>query len=177
MGLEDDLLAELDKQAEPHAAWEAGKKEIQKGTAAVRGKADYTAGVKGPKLVERVETYATDLYTGMGRAGNGDPKILAHTLRTTLGQQYGAFRDALEIGDADQANQLVKTALVNEVGAAKLQPTLDKIALAPSDTRLAWGKKAVAKVGGTEYMTAATNPEEFAISLGQLKQVAARYKL
>jgi len=176
MALDDDLLAELEQQTETQAAWKLAKEEVQKGTAAVRGKADYNTEVKGPALVDREKQYATDLYTAMGRAGTGDPDMLRHNLRTTLGQQYDSFTDALENGDVDQANQLVKTALTNEIGSAKLQPTLDRIMLLPSDTRLAWSKKAVERVGGTEYMRAATNPGEFAGSLGQLKAVAARYK-
>ena len=177
MALEDDLLAALDEQTEPHAAWKAGKEDIQKGTAAVRGKKDYTVGVKGPEVIDTIESYATDLYTGMGRAGNGDPKILANNLRTTLGEEnYGILRGALERGDVDEANKVVKDGLVDEVGAAKLNPILEKTQLLPSDARLKWSKKAVEKVGGTEYMRAATSPAGIARALGQQKTLASAYK-
>ena len=177
MALEDDLLAELEKQVEPQAAWKLGKEEIQKGTAAIAGKADYTAETKGPELVDKVKGYATDLYTAMGRQGNGDPDMLAQNLKTALGDQnYGEFRTALGRGDRDNANNLVKTAHVNQLSVAKLQPTIEKIQLSPSDTRVAWGKKAVEKVGGTEYMKTATDPGELAGLLGKLKSIAAHYK-
>ena len=177
MALEDDLLAELEKQVEPQAAWKLGKEEIQKGTAAIAGKADYTAETKGPELVDKVKGYATDLYTAMGRQGNGDPDMLAQNLKTALGtQNYGEFRAALGRGDRDEANNLVKTAHVEQLDAAKLQPTIEKIQLAPSDTKLAWSKKAVEKVGGTEYMRAAANPETLAQTLVQLKNIASAYK-
>ena len=177
MALEDDLLAELEKQVEPQAAWKLGKEEIQKGTAAIAGKADYTTETKGPELVDKVKGYATDLYTAMGRQGNGDPDMLAQNLKTALGDQnYGEFRTALGRGDRDEANNLVKTALEQEISTAKLMPIFQKTQLAPSDTRLAWGKKAVEKVGGTDYMRAAANPGELAQILGQLKNIASTYK-
>ena len=176
MALEDDLLAELEKQTEPEAAWKLGKEEIQKGTSAIAGKADYTTETKGPELIDKVKGYATDLYTAMGRQGNGDPDMLAHNLQTALGEQYGEFKTALGRGDRDNANNLVKTAHVNQLSVAKLSPTIEKIELSPSDTRVAWGKKAVEKVGGTEYMKTATNPRELAGLLGQLKSIAAHYK-
>ena len=65
---------------------------------------------------------------------------------------------------------------VKQLNDAKLRPTIEKIELSPSDTRVAWGKKAVEKVGGTEYMKTATNPAELAGLLGQLKSIAAHYK-
>lgn len=176
MALEDDLLAELEQQTEPQAAWKLGKEEIQKGTAAIAGKADYTTETKGPELVDKVKGYATDLYTEMGRAGNGDPDMLAHNLRTTLGQQYGAFEAALGRGDRDEANKLVKDTHVGQIYTAKLRPVLEKINLAPSDTRVAWGKKAVEKVGGTEYMKAAASPDDFVALLTQIKEQAQVYK-
>lgn len=175
MALEDDLLAELEQQTEPQAAWKLGKEEIQKGTAAIAGKADYTTETKGPELVDKVKGYATDLYTAMGRQGNGDPDMLAQNLRATLGEQYAGFETALGRGDRDQANNLVKTALEDEISSAKLNPIIQKTQLAPSDTRLTWGKKAVEKVGGTEYMRAATRPDQFAGNLATLKEVAQRY--
>ena len=176
MALEDDLLAELEKQTEPEAAWKLGKEEIQKGTSAIAGKADYTTETKGPELVDKVKGYATDLYTAMGRQGNGDPDMLAQNLKTALDKQYGDFKTALGRGDRDEANNLVKTAHVNQLSVAKLQPTIEKIQLSPSDTRVAWGKKAVEKVGGTEYMRAADNPETLAQTLRQLKNIASAYK-
>ena len=176
MALEDDLLNELEQQAEPQAAWKLGKEEIQKGTAAITGKADYTTETKGPELVDKVKGYATDLYTAMGRQGNGDPDMLQNNLRTALGQNYTAFRTALGRGDRDEANAIVKTEHVNQLSEAKAQPILEKINLAPSDTRVAWGKKAVEKVGGTEYMTAAANPGDLINALIQLKANASHYK-
>jgi len=176
MALEDDLLAELEEQTEPQAAWKVARGEVQKGTAAVRGKSDYTTDVKGPELVDRVETYATDVYTAMGRAGTGDPKMLAHNLKTTLGEEnYGQLRGALERGDVDDANKLIKDSLVDEIGDARLNPILEKTLLLPSDERLKWSKMAVEKVGGTEYMRVATNPAGLVRVLGQQKALAAAY--
>lgn len=180
MALEDDLLNELEQQAEPQFAWKLGKEEIQKGTAAIAGKADYTTETKGPELVDKVKGYATDLYTAMGIQGNGDPDMLAHNLTTSLGgpnsDTYGSFEAALRRGDRDEAGNIVKNAHITQLSAAKIRPIIEKIQLAPSDTQLAWSKKAVEKVGGTEYMTAAKNPLELHQVLQQLKLNASHYK-
>ncbi len=175
-GIEDQLLEALDKQTEPYAAWKAGKEEIQKGTAAVRGKADYIAETKGPELVDKVEGYATDLYTAMGREGNGNPKMLAHHLRTALGENYNPFREALKTGDVDTAGKLTKDAFENEVGVAKLESIIEKVGNLAPEARIGFGKKAVGKVGGKDYVTAATNPAQLAQTLTRQKALAEAYK-
>ena len=72
--IEDRLIKELDGATEPHAAWEAAKPELQKGTAAVAAKPKYQSKVKGPELTDKVEGYATDFYAAMGQEGSGDKK-------------------------------------------------------------------------------------------------------
>lgn len=176
--IENQLLEQLDKQTEPYSAWRTpGVKEgIQRGTGAVRAKADYTKEVKGPKLIDRVESYATDLYTAMGREGNGDPTMLAHHLRTALDKNYEPFREALKIGDVDTAGKLTKDAFENEVGVAQLESIVEKIGNLAPDARIGLGKKAVIKLGGTDYVSAATNPAQLAQSLTRQKALAEQYR-
>lgn len=175
--IEDQLLEALDKQTEPYAAWKAPgvKEQIQKGTAAVRA-ADYTKEVKGPKLTDQIERYATDFYTAANMAGNGEPKMLAHQLRVDLGDHYVELREALKIGDPDTAGKLTKDAFENRVGTAQLESIIERIGSLAPDARIELGKKAVAKVGGTDYVTAITNPGQLAQTLTRQKAMAEVYK-
>ena len=173
--IEDVLLEELEKETEPHAAFRAGKKELQKGTAAVRAKADYTTEVKGPELIERAEAYATDLYTAMGRSGNQDPKMLAYNLKRALGDKYSPFLSALKVGDVDTANQLTRAAYEEEVGNAKLESIIQKLGQLPPDSRIRFGRKVVRGLG-TDYFKAAAEPGILVQSLTDQKRIAERYK-
>lgn len=176
--IEDQLLEALDKQTEPYAAWKAlgVKEQIQKGTAVVRAKADYTKEVKGPELTDKIEAYATDFYTAAGMGGNGDPKMLAHQLRVDLGDHYGELREALKIGDPDTAGKLTKDAFENRVGAAQLESIIEKIGSLAPDARIGLGKKLVAQVGGKDYVSAITNPGQLAQTLTRQKAMAEAYK-
>jgi len=176
--IEDQLLKSLEEQTEPHYAWrkEGVKKEIQKGTAAIRANVDYTAEKKGPEIIAQFEALSTDLYTVMGREGNGNPKMLAHHLRTALGEEnYLGVKESLKIGDVDEAIRSIKNALRGEVEAAQLGSTLEKIALLAPEARIKFGKDAVKRIGGTDYVTAATNPAQFVGLLKQQKAIADHY--
>ena len=174
--IEDRLIKELDGATEPHAAWEAAKPELQKGTAAVAAKPKYQSKVKGPELTDKVEGYATDFYAAMGQEGSGDKKMLAHRFRTMLGDNYGTLRQALKIGDTDTAGKLTRDAYENEVGAAQLNAIIERMTSLPSDVRVTSGKKLVAKVGGKEYAEAVARPDILANVLSKQKSLAEHYK-
>ena len=174
MGVED-LVRALEEQTEPHAAWNLAKEDVQKGTGTTAGKADYAAGTKGPELVDTVNAFAKDFYGAMGKGGNMDPEQLGHQLRIDLGDNYGPFRNALKIGDVDEVNKLAKDALVNRYGAAKITPVIEKISLLSPEERLAVGKQLVDKVGGTDYVRAATDPGGILQALSQMKLTAEKY--
>ena len=172
----EDLVKALEEQTEPHAAWKLAKEDVQKGTGTIRGKADYTAETKGPALVDKVEAYASDFYGAMGKGGNQDAKQFAHQLRTDLGDNYGPFRNALKIGDPDEANKIAKDALVNRYGAAKVAPVIEKISLLSPEERIEAGKRLVGKIpGGKDYVLAATNPAGIVGALSQMKLMAENY--
>ena len=176
--IEDQLLEALDKQTEPYAAWKAPgvKEQIQKSTAVVRAKADYTKEVKGPEIREKFEAYSTDALTAAGLGGNGDPKMLAHQFRLDLGDHYSEFHEALKMGDSDTMGKLTKDALENKVGVAQLESIIERMSLLTPDARIGLGKKLVAKVGGKDYVSAITNPGQLAQTLTRQKAMAEAYK-
>lgn len=173
---EDDLVkklvGELDKQTEPYAAWNTAQKDIQKGTGVIRAKADYTKAVSGAKVTDTVEGYATDFYGGKKE----DATMLAHRLRSDLGENYGQFRNALKHGDPDRANALIRDATEGKFAAAGLEGVIERIQALSPDERIAAGKKLVEKVGGNDYVAAITNPGALAQTLTQQKRLAENYK-
>lgn len=167
------LVGELDRQTEPYAAWKAAKPAIQKGTGTTRAKKDYMEEAFGPKLTDRVEGFATDLYGGKKE----DATHLAHTLRVELGENYGQFRAALRQGDIDTANKLVRDATEARYFAAGLEGTVERLTSLDPDKRIAAGKVLAEKVGGNDYVLAATNPSQLAQTLNRQKQLAEAYKV
>ena len=166
------LVGELDKGTDPQAAWKAGKATIQRGTGATRAKKDYMEEAFGPKLTDRVEGYAVDFYGGKRE----DAAMLAHTLRVELGRNYGQFRTALRHGDIDKANTLVRDAAEGRYATAGLEGTVEKLTSLTPEQRITAGKALATKVGGNDYVLAATNPLELAQILLQQKQLAESYK-
>ena len=168
----DKLVGELDKQTEPYAAWKGARKTIQKGTGAARANPSYTTEVKGAKVIDQVEGYAVDFYGGKKE----DAKMLAHTLRIDLGQNYGQFRAALKQGDIDTANKLARDAGESRHLAASLEGTVERLSQLSPDERIAAGKKLAKNAGGNDYVAAATDPGRLAQVLTQQKLMAENYK-
>lgn len=170
----DELVKALEEQTEPYHAFDLAKEDVQGGTGVTRGKAGYTKGVKGSELVDHLQHYAIDFYGGMKRAGNLDPDQLHHQLKQDLGQEgYSKLRGALEHGDIDAANNIAKEGLVDQYGAAKAGPIIEKISLLEPDKRIAAGRKLVTLAGGKDYAAAAEHPEMVLKILSQQKALAS----
>lgn len=173
----DEIISQLEEEATPNSAWKKAKPKVQKGTKYMRTADDYSTETKGQALVERVESYATDLYGAIGESGSGDKQINSHRLRTVLGQDnYINFKAALKKGDIDEANKLIKDAFTGEVEEAKLNHTLERFHALSPDEKIDFGKKTVKKIGGADYVTALTAPQEIYKILKQQKAVADAYK-
>lgn len=167
------LVGELDKQTEPYAAWEAGRKTIQKGTGSTRAQKKYLTDVFGPELTDRVQEFAIDFYGGKKE----DAQMLAHNLRGELGRNYSPFRTALRHGDIDKANSLIRDATESRYATAGLEGTVERLTSLDPDKRIAAGKELAKKAGGDDYVLAATNPLELAQTLLQQKQLVEPYKV
>ena len=176
MATVDELVTELEKQAEPYHAWEASRKDIHKGTSMTRKSDKYTKDTKGHDLVKKVEDYAFDFYDGMGIAGNRNKQALAQELRNILGDNYGAFRQSLKKGDIDKANNIARDAYELHIKAAEATPLGEKVGLLEPDDRVAFGKQLMKKIGGKDYVTIATNPIKALEDLSKQKAVAEAYK-
>lgn len=178
----DELVKELEGQSEVGFAFRGSKGQTQKGTATTRGKADYSAETTGPELENKVQNYALDLYSAMGEAGNKNKIMLAHNLKTLLGEgtggHYNEFEEAMKIGDVDEANNLIKNALTQKYGTAYASSTISKVTHLPVEERIKFGKAAIGKVGGgaTDYALAATNPGAVLGALSRARQAAYTFK-
>lgn len=168
-----EILAELDKQTEPYAAWKGAKGTVEKGSKATVGTGKYIKERKGANVVGAVEEFAVDWYGGKKE----DARSLAHMLRVDLGNHYLEFRQALKVGDELTAAKLVRDATEGKYFSANLEAITERLSVQTPDKRIAVGKELAKRVHGDDYVSAATNPQQLADVLGRQKQLAMAYKV
>lgn len=168
----DDVVKKIDEATEPDWTWDASKKEVETGLTAINSDNSFTEKTKGADLVGREKDWATKFYSGSSEANDAQKNQYLSELRAMLGDNYGAWVQAVKKGKRHEQARLVANAVENRNISTLAAIATEEAGNLSSDDQISLAKRLTSKFGpkAKEYI-------EVVKSIPQTIQNLTGYKL
>lgn len=166
-GVVKPLFDRLEEITNKDFAFNSVKTQVHAASDALRANFNIE-GVSGPDIVDKLKDYSKTYLEAAGIQLPSD-ELYAGYMGQMLGDNAGAARDAIEIGDIDELAKLFKDAYASYNFGAQLNPVTEKISLLDSDKKQAFGKAAAERLGAADYMKILDNIQAYIAELARIK--------
>ncbi len=164
------LKKKLDDLTEVDSVWKVEGSKIE---AAINSTKTYKTPVIGKGLEDRTRTYAVDLYTGLGEAGNDDKEAIYNRFRTVLGDNFDTWKDLIKRNRKKEADAIVAQSLEGRSISKDFLKAMDYHRAQSADDQI---KEAKEVLGKKNYLTLVRKPEVVLSSLTGQKREAYKLK-
>jgi len=173
----DELVKRIDDTAEPDWTWEASSEEVIRGLNTINKNDDYNKKTKGGDLIAKQKAWATEFYSGKKSASESEMNHYFMDMQQMLGDNYGAWRDAVKKGKRHEQAKLVADAVENRNLTTIATITAEEVSNLPPDDQISLSKKIADFFGDKtkDYVRIGRNIPQAIQNLSRYKQQAEVY--